>query len=104
LQTLNVNCVCIAASGAPLVRSRVNAACSLTSDPLGGLAEHVHRSVRTPLPVTRGKMLCYAFSPRNGKRTSLPQTFGKFCAQLTIVRQAPVLGRASAEGVRMVGA
>ena len=36
LQTLNVNTVCIAASGAPLVRSRVDAACSLTSDPLGG--------------------------------------------------------------------
>jgi len=36
LQTLNVNCVCIAASGAPPVRSRVGAACSLTSGPLGG--------------------------------------------------------------------
>src|SRR2546423_2943066 len=35
LQTLNVNTVCSAASGAPLVRSRVCAACSLTSDPLG---------------------------------------------------------------------
>jgi len=34
LHTLNVNCLCIAASGAPLVRSRVGAACSLTSDPL----------------------------------------------------------------------
>ena len=36
LQTLNVNCVCFAASGAPLVRSHVNAACSLASDPLDG--------------------------------------------------------------------
>jgi len=35
LQTLNVNTVCISASGVPLVRSRVNAACSLTSTPLG---------------------------------------------------------------------
>ncbi len=31
----NVNCMCIAASGAPLVRSHGCAACSLTSDPLG---------------------------------------------------------------------
>jgi len=34
LQTLNVNIVCIAASGAPPVRLRGDAACSLTSDPL----------------------------------------------------------------------
>src|SRR6185369_2884048 len=47
LQTLNVNCSCIAASGAPLVRSRVNAACSLASDPLGG--QH-SRSRRFPPP------------------------------------------------------
>jgi len=30
LQTLNVNCLCIAASGAPLVRPRVNASRGLT--------------------------------------------------------------------------
>ena len=35
MQTLNVNCLCVAASGAPLVRSCVDAACSLTSNPLG---------------------------------------------------------------------
>ena len=46
LQMLNVNCLCIAASGAPPVRSRVYAACSLTSGPLG--RPQIHLATRFP--------------------------------------------------------
>ena len=55
MQTLNVNTVCIAASGAPPVRSGENAACSLTSDPLGAhdLAAVRKTQVACPAPGVR---------------------------------------------------
>jgi hypothetical protein len=90
LQTLNVNTVCIAASGAPLVRSRVDAACSLTSDPLCGLAEAALRTVRTVRLRDDFKMSRSSSLPRNHNgSTRLPQKLGSLCAQLTIVSQAP---------------
>src|SRR6185369_2782673 len=90
LQTLNVNCGCIAASGAPLVRSRVCAACSLTSDPLCGLAEAALRTVRTVRPRDEFKLSHPLSLPHNHNRsTRLPQKLGSLCAQLTIVSQAP---------------
>ncbi len=66
-RSLRQNLSFLAASGAPLVRSRVNAACSLTSDPLG----RPHPGSRSFPPPTRGQSRRVLFhrdahiSPRN---------------------------------------
>jgi len=74
--------------------AHLTASRGLTSRPLGGRAEHVHRSVRTDSAIgTRRDGSCGVFAmQRQQKHTLCRRRFGKFCAQLTLfARHLPVL-------------
>jgi hypothetical protein len=69
---------CIAASGAPPVHSRVNAACSLTSNPLGG-----HHPCGRPLPPpnhetrsTSWRVVRWTGMARGGRLTAASSKYG----------------------------
>ncbi len=90
-RTLNVNCLCIAASGAPPVRSRLYAACSLTFDPLG---RPQSRSLTFP-PPARVHSTCLDKSQRRRDERTPPHGGNIDCSPKAVCTSSRCLAEAA---------